>query len=538
MKRKLSSLSKEELQDLLRKQDEEIHSKEKIILKQERQNHKYKDKIAILRKEIKSLNKMMLNLNSKISALTKKIFGKSSEKITETKSQSEKGREDTDIKISHDKKGEKETLSVITKRRNRNFPSDLPRDEVHHKLSDSELNCECGARLKDFTTEENELVDIIPEKIRIRKNICHKYSCSKCKKNIKKAKAPKQFLPCRATNEFVAHVIIQKFMNHIPYNRQSKEFALSGINISRDLMCNYTIYASNEAMSSIVKYLASDLLKSDYIRSDETTLQVIDDSNYKSYIWCHMSGERENRIVIYKYSDNRRKENATEFLSEFKGYHQTDGYSGYDELHNKIYIIYVACMAHVRRKFFEVYEEQNNKKSPAYKILKIIKLLYDIERKIKEFKPDKKKEIRIKKSKKILQDLKETLEKHQKKNKDSTSKFIKAVNYALNRFDALMVYLEDGRLFIDNNDNEQAIRPFAIGRKNWMFFKSSKGAEAAANFYSVILTCLENNINPYQYLLYVFDNWRKIKEDPEKIKEILPHKIGKALIETQVRTLS
>ncbi len=195
-------------------------------------------------------------------------------------------------------------------------------------------------------------------------------------------------------------------------------------------------------------------------------------------------------------------------------------------------------MAHVRRKFFEVYEEQNNKKSPAYKILKIIKLLYDIERKIKEFKPDKKKEIRIKKSKKILQDLKETLEKHQKKNKDSTSKFIKAVNYALNRFDALMVYLEDGRLFIDNNDNEQAIRPFAIGRKNWMFFKSSKGAEAAANFYSVILTCLENNINPYQYLLYVFDNWRKIKEDPEKIKEILPHKIGKALIETQVRTLS
>ena len=159
-------------------------------------------------------------------------------------------------------------------------------------------------------------------------------------------------------------------------------------------------------------------------------------------------------------------------------------------------------MAHVRRKFFEVYEEQNNKKSPAYKILKIIKLLYDIERKIKEFKPDKKKEIRIKKSKKILQDLKETLEKHQKKNKYSTSKFIKAVNYALNRFDALMVYLEDGRLFIDNNDNEQAIRPFAIGRKNWMFFKSSKGAEAAANFYSVILTCLENNINPYQYLLY------------------------------------
>ena len=530
MKRKLSLLSKEELQYLLRKQDEEIRNKEKIILKQEKQNLKHKDKIVILHKEVKSLNKMMLDLNSKIIALTKKIFGKSSEKLSKIKEQS--GKEDPDIKVFPEKRSENGDKTKGGKKRNRNFPKDLPRDEVHHELPDSELDCECGGRLKEFTTEENELVDIIPEKIRIKKNICHKYSCSKCKKNIKIAKAPKQFLPCRATNKFVAHVITQKFMNHIPYNRQSKEFSLSGINISRDLMCNYTIHASNEAISSIVKYLTSDLLKSDYIRSDETTLQVIDDNNYKSYIWCHMSGERKNRIIIYKYSNNRRKENATEFLSGFKGYHQTDGYSGYDELHNKIYIIYVACMAHVRRKFFEVYEEQNNKKSPAYKILKMIKLLYDIERKIKKFEPDKKKEIRIKKSKKILQDLKEILIRYQKKNKDSTSKFIKAVNYALNRFDALMVYLEDGRLFIDNNDNEQAIRPFAIGRKNWMFFKSSNGAEAAANFYSVILTCLENNINPYLYLVYVFNNWHRIKEDPERIKEILPHKISKALIES------
>jgi transposase len=528
MRRKLSLLSKKELQDLLQKQDEEICQREKDLRSQEKQNLKQSDKILTLRKEIKSLNKMMLSLNSKITSLTKKIFGKSSEKIIpEAQSEPEKGKEDSDIKILPDSKKEK---SDITKKRDRHFPKDIPRDEIHHKLLDSELDCECGGRLKEFSTEESELVDIIPEKIRIRKNICHKYSCSKCKKNIKRAKAPKQFLPCRATNRFVSHVITQKFMNHIPYHRQSKEFALSGINISRDLMCNYTIYASNEAASLIVKYLTSSLLTSNYIRSDETTLQVIDDKNYKSYIWCHMNGERKNRIVIYKYSDNRRKENSTEFLSGFQGYHQTDGYSGYDELHRKAGVIYVACMAHVRRKFFEVYEEQNNKKSPAYKILKMIKLLYDIERKIKKLEPDKKKEIRIKKSKKILQDLKEILEKHQKKNKDSTSKFIKAVGYALNRFDALMIYLEDGRLFIDNNDNEQAIRPIAIGRKNWMFFKSSKGAEAAANFYSIILTCLENDINPYKYLVYVFNNWGRIKEDPEKIKEILPHDINPEIL--------
>lgn len=475
--------------------------------------------------EVKSLNKMMLNLNSKIIALTKKIFGKSSEKITEAEAQSEKGKEDFDIKIFPEKRNEKEKSELNKKKRNRVFPKNIPRDEVHYELSDTELDCECGGKLKEFSTEESELVDIIPDKIRIRKNICHKYSCSKCKKNIKRAKDPKQFLPCRATNKFVAHVITQKFMNHIPYSRQSKEFALSGINISRDLMCNYTIYASNEAMSLIVKYLTSSLLTSDYIRSDETTLQVIDDKNYKSYIWCHMTGERKNRIIIYKYSNNRRKENSTEFLSEFKGYHQSDGYSGYDELYKKEEVTYVGCMAHVRRKFFETYEEQNNKKSPAYKILKMIKLLYDIERKIKTLEPDKKKEIRLKKSKKILQDLKEILTRHQKKNKDSASKFIKAVNYALNRFDSLIVYLEDGRLFIDNNDNEQAIRPLAIGRKNWMFFKSSKGAKAAADLYSIILTCLENDINPYLYLVYVFDNWRRIKEDPEKIKEILPHRI-------------
>ncbi len=164
MKRKLSLLSPEELQDLLRRQDEEIRQKEKDLLKQEKQIRRHKDKIVKLHKEVKFLNKMMFDLNSKIAALTKKIFGKSSEKISQTAVRSEKGKEDSYIKIFPEKRSKKDDKKEGGKQRNRNFPKDLPRDEIHYELADSELDCECGGKLKKFVTEENELVDIIPEK--------------------------------------------------------------------------------------------------------------------------------------------------------------------------------------------------------------------------------------------------------------------------------------------------------------------------------------------------------------------------------------
>ena len=516
MKQKLDSLSREKLLELLRHQDREISSLS---------NH-----VKSLKSSIKRLKSRLSNLKSQIFNLKSSVFGKKSEKTKVEKGKSDSNSaNDNSLNNSNEQKNNNGD-NKKKKQRQRSFPDHLARDEVHNYLDDSQLDCECGGKLKEFSEEASEFIDIIPAKIRIRKNINHKYCCTRCSKNIKRATpAIKPLFPCRATNRFISHVITQKFVMHLPYYRQSQEFELEGIKISASLMCSHTIRGCNMT-SVIVAYLTDDLLLSNYIRSDESTMDVVSDSNYKSYIWCHMTGERRSRIVIYKYSNNRRKENATEFLSSFLGYHQTDGYSGYDEIHAKDGITYVGCLAHARRKFIEICKEKQNKKSPAHKVVKIIASLYEIEKEIKDLPPDKKLDMRQKSSKKIWGNLEAMLLKHQAKQKDSSSKFAKAVNYILNRIEALKVYLEDGILFIDNNDNERAIKPLALGRKNWMFCKSSEGANAAAHFYSITLTCLENGIDPKKYLHFLFDQWNEIKDSPERIKAILPHRIEKAVV--------
>ena len=487
-------------------------------------------------KELSKLSKNNLIKELKISRLSqiifdfkRRLFGKKSEKTSNT-----------------DKKGKsKESLKTFFKnkdkpkgkpKRSRKFPDELPREEIHHELD----KCDCGACLTLLGKEDSERLDYIPAQVRVIKDFRYKYSCKSCGK-IKIAKAPKKIFPkCRATSNLIAHIIGSKFVDHIPYHRQSEQFFRMGINLSSSLMCSYTLKAS-KLVELLVKLMKQDLVSKDYVCSDETTIRVLENDK-KGYIWVHITGDRENRIVIYNYSPNRKSENSTDFLKDFKGYHQTDGYSGYGELHRREDVIYVGCMAHVRRKFFECYV-QSSKRSPSYKIIRIIKSLYKIESSIKDYTPDKKKKIRLKKSKPILDKLKIILKKHQKENeikenemktKDKEikkSKFSLALNYALNRYDALEIYLSNGRLYIDNNDDERAIRPLATGRNNWLFFQSEEGAEAGANFYTLVRTAKENNIDPFKYLKYIFDNIEDLDGDEEKLRAIMPHRIDSILLE-------
>jgi len=485
--------------------------------------------------EISRLSQMILDFK-------RRIFGKKSEKTKDEdnnpknkKSLRSFFQEKTNKSNKPDKANKEKT------KRSRKFSDKIPRIEIHHELDRSERICDCGSCLTPMGEEVSERLHYIPAKVKIVTDIRHKYSCKACGKTIKIAKAPNKIFPkCRATSDLISHIIISKFLDHIPFHRQSEQFNRIGIDLSRDLMCNYTIKAST-LLEPIVVLMKRDLVTKDYICSDETTLNVLDNDK-KSYVWVHITGDRANRIVIYNYSPNRKSENSTDFLKDFKGYHQADGYSGYGELHDREDVIYVGCMAHVRRKFFECYI-QDGKGSPSYKIIKMIRSLYKVESEIKNLPFDKKKEIRLKKGKPIFDNLQQILIKHQQRNQakeksknkeNKKSKFSLAINYALNRYEALQVYLSNGRLHIDNNDDERAIRPLAIGRNNWLFFKSEEGAKAAANFYTIIRTAKENDIDPFKYLKYVFDNITSLNGDEEKLKAIMPHRVSANIIDGDV----
>ena len=482
---------------------------------------KKKDLIKI----IKAQEAEISNLSQIVLDFKRKIFGKKSEKEKERKS-----AESLSSFFNKKSKSKSNNKNQIQKR-SKTFPDSLPRVEVLHDLGEEEKQCDCGSCLTYLGNETSERIDYIPAKFQVIKDIRLKYSCNKCGKTIKTAKAPiKTFPKCRATSGFISHAIVSKYLDHLPYHRQSEQYRRLGFYLSSDLMSRHEIKSSELAGERIAKLMEQSLLRESYICSDETTLRVLSEGK-KAYLWSHISGDRENRIIIYKYSNNRNARNATELLKDFKGYHQTDGYAGYSPLHNMEDIIYVGCMAHVRRKFFECYLA-SNKKSLAYKIIKEIRKLYRLEDKIKDLSPDQKKKIREIKAKPIFDKLKPKLEEYQKEHKDekgNKSKLAIAVNYCLNRYDALQVYLSNGRLRIDNNDDEQQMKAIAVGRHNWLFFKSEKGAKSGANFYSIVRTAKEHGIDPERYLKYILDNIHNLTD--EKLRKLLPHNINPALLE-------
>ena len=227
------------------------------------------------------------------------------------------------------------------------------------------------------------------------------------------------------------------------------------------------------------------------------------------------------------YQQSRSGSAASEFLSGFKGYHQCDGYSGYNELHDKADVIGVGCMAHARRKFMDILKI-TKKPGIASTVVNIIGELYKIERDAQELDREQTYKVRQDKAKPILEQLKQILL-HYQNQAPPTSILGKAINYPLNQWKKLIAYLEDGRIRIDNNDCERAIKPFVIGRKNWLFSNSEKGAEASSVIFSIIETCKANNVNTYNYLRYIFENIHTAKTEKE-LRAILPYNIDPALL--------
>lgn len=338
------------------------------------------------------------------------------------------------------------------------------------------------------------------------------------------APLPEQILPkSLADVGLLSLIIVSKFVDAMPLYRIEKILARIGVTIPRSTMGSWVVELGSKFVI-LTNLLRDHLLSGDYIRADETHVQVLDKnkviipkkekpSSQRAYMWVYAAAGPPvpGPIVLYDYQPSRSQNAPNEMLSEFKGYLQVDGYVGYDAICKKDEVIRVGCWAHTRRKFYEAWLILKKPKTGlAAEALEFIAKLYKIEDEIRGTLVKNKFDVRCKKAKPILDEIRLWLDEAQIKclPKSSTGQ---AIGYIYNEWPNLVSYLLDGRLEIDNNFVENKIRPFAVGRKNWLFSATTKGAEASSVLYSLIETAKANGLDAYDYIYWLCVNFPKAK---------------------------
>ncbi len=404
------------------------------------------------------------------------------------------------------------------------IPKDIPREVIVHDISEQEKICACGSHLVCIGEEISEQIKYIPAQLSAVQHVRPKYACRPCQENVKIAAMPTLLLPkSLATPELVAYSIIAKYCDHIPLYRQQNIWSRLGVDMPRSSLCGWLLKVS-KLCEPLVKLLQKNILSYDYTQADETTVQVLDEvgrsNKTKSYIWCYRGGGDKPNIV-YEYQPTRGGCHAEEFLSGFAGYLQSDAYSGYSFANKNDSIIRVGCMAHARRKFADIVKI-TKLKGLAHEAIKFFKAIYKIEQQAREGNLTSQQRFTLRKDKSapILIAFKTWLDSSLTKT-PVQSKVHEAIRYTLANWELLNNYLKDGRIEIDNNLIENAIRPFAIGRKNWLFMGSPFGAKAGAVFYSLIETCKANNIEPYKYFCMMLHRIRQCVTDQD-YRKLLP----------------
>ncbi len=433
-----------------------------------------------------------------------------------------------EIFIEEKKDEEEEVEKPLGKARNkgrRALPKNLPRHREIHDLSAEEKICACGCELHKIGEEVSERLDYVPAQATVIEIVRFKYACKSCEEGVKISPVPAQAIPKGIpTAGLLAHILTSKYVDHIPLYRQSNMLQRIGVDISRGTMSGWVLKCG-ELLSPLRDLLKEHIVSDTYVRADETPVQVLQEPNRKdttkSYIWVYLTGGHKNFAVVYEYKETRSGEGPEEFLKDFKGYLQSDAYGGYNGIINRPENTSVGCWAHARRKYIAVVKMFPQKPGKAAEIVGVIRGLYKIEEEMKEQKlsPEEVRIIRQEKSKPILEKLKKQLQ-GLKLMVPPKNPLAGAIGYTLNNWNSLTTYLEDGRLDIDNNAAERAIRPFAIGRKNWLFMGNPNGAKAASIIYSLIETAKANGLEPYKYLRYLLETIPSIA--PENISSLLP----------------
>lgn len=488
-------------------------------------------------KDALSQNELLLE-NLRVNK--RKIFGKSSEQMEQMLLEGYSYLFNEPEYLDKDSyKKETKVKGYTRKQRsgsiNEVIPDNTPVEVVEHHLAENERICDvCKSEMVVIGKEVHRSLQIEPARFWVREDHYYTYACKTCEKEtgetqIKNTPKKAMVLPGSfASASAIAHIAVQKYVMYSPLYRLEQEFERMGLKLSRQTMSNWLLKATENWIEPIYNLMHKELCKQTVIHADETTLQVLKEkdksSTSKSYMWLYRtSGDAKYPIVLYEYQPNRKAENAEKFLDGFSGWLHADGYQGYHKLPKNIRI--VGCFAHARRKFEEALKilpkEQQKTSKPAEALSYIAKLFY-LEDKFANLTAEERYIKRLKQEKPVL----EALFSWANELKDKTapkSALGKALNYLLEQRIYLERYLEDGRLELSNNRAERSIKPFVMGRKNWLFANTPAGANSSAMLYSIIETAKENNLNPHKYLLWIFENAPKLAEkDDNWAEKFLP----------------
>jgi transposase len=409
--------------------------------------------------------------------------------------------------------------------------SHLPRIEVRHELPEADRVCACGGVRTEISTEPSEQLDYVPAKIQVIRHLRVKYACSACEAgSVSIAPVPAQMLPkTNAAPGLLAQIVTSKYVDALPLYRQEQIFARHGINLSRATQAAWII-GLIEPLTPLLNLMDERLRESGYIRMDETPLQVLKSDKAPQsdhWMWVRVSGPPRERIIIFDYHPSRSSEAAERLLTGTSGYLQTDGYTAYDGVANKLHLTHVGCMAHARRRFFEAIKalpkDQANTITAAHEAVRRIDALYAIERDLKALKdpdPQQRQTVRRARAIPLLGSLHAWALARQAETLPS-GKLGDAFAYLLTQWPKLVRYLNDPRLALDTNVAENAIRPFALGRRNWLFADTVKGAKASAALFSLIETAKANGLEPFAYLRSLFEKL-PLAKSIDDIEKLLP----------------
>lgn len=507
-------------------EDETVQLFDNKIESLENENHFLKHKIEEQDAKLKAYEEQ-------IRLLTNQKFGSSSEKVidgqislfNEAEKESAKKMDEPDFEeITYNRrKGRSKTRKKY---------ENLEVEEIIYDLTDAEKICpKCNSELHHMKYDVRKEFKYIPATLKIvhhKKQVCACRNCDTHRETgtIISAKLPNPVLAGSLVSPSLLAILMDmKYNKMMPLYRQEKAFEELGIDLPRQNMASWIIKGSEKYLKPLFDRLHFHLLKEDIIQADETVLNVLDEKDNKNnYMWLYTSAKRgEKQIYLYDYQKSRSGKHARNFLNEFNGFLQTDGYAAYNNINNTTS---VGCMAHARRKYTDALKalpkDADVSSTKAKQAIKYISKIYNLETDFENLTDDERYKSRLMQTKPILEEFHEWLlvEKGRTLPKSLLGK---AILYSLKQWNKLIAFLDDGRLSPDNNKSERAIKPFVLGRKNFLFSKSPKGATASGIVYSIIETAKANGLVAFNYLTYLFEKLPNIDlENYEELDALLP----------------
>lgn len=405
------------------------------------------------------------------------------------------------------------------------LPTELPRVEIIHDVPEAERTCPCGTNMVVIGQQVSEQLDIVPMQIRVLRHVRNTYGCPDSVHAPVTAALPPQPLPkSNASPDFLTMLLITKYIDGLPLARFEYVLNRHGVKVPRQTLARWVIGASH-LLQPLHNLMRDTLFDGPFLHMDETVVQVLKEKDKSptsnSYMWVQAGGPPGKPVVIYDYDPSRSGAVPTRLLSGYRGYLMTDGYDGYNALARTEGIEHLVCWAHVRRKFVEATRVQvKGKKGRADEAVALIGRLYSIERDCKETNDAERFLARQKFSMPVLAELREWLDKTRPAVVPGSA-LGRALSYMHDYWEKLIRYVERGDLPIDNNRVENAIRPFVIGRKAWLFSDTPAGAHASAVIYSLLQTAKANGHEPYAWLRHVMRNLPAAKT-LEEFEALLP----------------